>query len=118
MSDIAQAPEVVPVPDASMVLDTETGSTVLATPTQVRRPWRSTMRTIFQGGVALASLAPLVAAGWYDGADADTYPAAVAQVLVVSGGVTRIMAIPAVEVFLRKFLPFLAAAPRPAADPA
>lgn len=81
-------------------------------PTQVRRPWRTVVRSAFQAAVALATLAPLVAAGVYDGADPDTYPAAVGQVLVVSSAVTRVMAMPQVEVFLRRFLPFLSAVPK------
>lgn len=80
-------------------------------PTQVRKPWRTTARTIFQAAVALASLAPLVAGGVYETTDA--YPAAVAQVLAVSAAITRVMALPEVEEFLGRFLPFLAADPPP-----
>lgn len=85
---------------------------VLVTPTQVRRPWRSTARTIFQALVALATLLPFVLAGVYSSA-AD-YPAVVVQLLAAAGVVTRVMALPQVEQFLRTFLPFLAAAPDPA----
>lgn len=88
------------------------GVIVGVNPTQVRRPWRSTARTVFQGLVALATLAPLVAAGVYS-SSAD-YPAVVVQLLTVAGAVTRVMAIPQVENFLRRFVPFLAAAPKPA----
>lgn len=80
-------------------------------PTQVRQPTRTTVRTVFQALVALASLAPLIAAGVYDGSG--DYPAAVGQVLAVSAAVTRVMAIPSVEQFLKDYLPFLAAQPRP-----
>lgn len=80
------------------------------TPTQVRRPWRSTFRTTFQALVALATLVPFIAAGWYDGA-AD-YPAVVVQVLGFAAAISRVMALPGVEKFLRDFLPWLAAAPK------
>ena len=79
------------------------------TPTQVRRPWRSTARTVFQALVGLCVLAPLIV-----GATGLT----VAQlpwlgvVLGVAAAVTRIMAIPGVETWLRTYLPFLAAAPK------
>lgn len=83
---------------------------VLVTPTQMRRPWRSTFRTAFQALVALATLVPFVVAGIY-ATEAD-YPAVVVQVLAVCSAVARVMALPQVEVFLRKFLPFLSASPK------
>lgn len=85
--------------------------TVQVTPTQVRRPWRTVARSIFQALVAIATLVPFVVSGIYEG-EGD-YPAAIAQVLVVSGAITRVMALPQVEAFLRQFLPFLSAAPKP-----
>lgn len=91
------------------IVQTPTGLVVGAkvTPTQVRRPWRSTARTIFQASVALAAMWALVvqAAGLPDWAWVSTSVA-------VAGGITRVMALPSVEVFLRRFLPFLAAAPK------
>lgn len=78
------------------------------TPTQVRRPWRATARSIFQFLVALAVLFPVLV----EGAGLD--PAALPWLgipLAVAAVVTRIMALPQVEVFLRRFVPFLAAAP-------
>lgn len=90
---------------------TAIGVTAGVQPTQVRRPWRSTARTVFQGLVALATLTPFLAGGIYD-SSAD-YPAVVVQVLAVSGAITRVMALPQVETFLRRFAPFLAAAPAP-----
>jgi hypothetical protein len=79
-----------------------------ATPTQTRHPWRATIRTVLAAGVALASLLPDVALV----AHVDTVPA-VAQVLGVAGIVTRILAMRSVEAFLRRFAPWLAAAPSP-----
>lgn len=88
---------------------------VVVTPTQVRRPWRSTIRTVFQALVGLAALAPLIAAAVEEatGYDLDGVPFVVVA-LAGAAAVTRVMAIPAVEAFLRRFLPFLAAAPSPA----
>ena len=76
-----------------------------ATPsaTQTRHPWRATVRTLFAVTVALLSLLPVVAAT----AGIDTVPA-VAQVLVVTGAVTRVLALPQVDDFLRRFLSWLA----------
>lgn len=80
-------------------------------PTQVKRPWRSTVRTVFQAILALAVLAPFVVSGIYS-SEAD-YPAVVVQVLATAAVITRLMALPQVEDFLRLFLPFLAAEPKP-----
>lgn len=86
---------------------------VAVAPTQTRRPWRTTVRTAFQGAIALASLAPFVAAGIYgDATDPADYAPAVAQVLAVSSAVTRVMAHPQVDAFLRRFAPFLSATGR------
>lgn len=76
-------------------------------PTQVRRPWRATVRTIFQATIALAAMWGLVveALGLPDWAW-------VGASIAVAGGITRMMALPAVEVFLRNFLPFLSAVPK------
>lgn len=81
-------------------------------PTQMRRPWRSTVRTLFQALVGLAAMAPLIysAATEHDPAEAGGWAA---LALAISGGVTRVMSLPAVEQFLRRFVPFLSAAPRP-----
>jgi len=79
-------------------------------PTQTRHPWRATLRTIFAAGLALASLAPTIAA--VGGLDKLTATPAVAQVLAVCGIITRVMAIPGVNDLLRKVLPFLATDPK------
>ncbi len=84
--------------------------TVQPVPTQSRHPWRATLRTIFQAGLAIATLAPTVAAvGGWDHLDAAP---AVGQVLLVCGIITRIMAVPGVNDLLRKVLPFLATDPK------
>lgn len=77
-------------------------------PTQSRHPWRATTRTVFQAALALATLLPVIAvAGGVD------TKAGVAQVLVACAAVTRIMAMPAVNDFLRDFAPWLAADTKP-----
>lgn len=95
--------------------DNPTDTTTVAgvQPTQVRRPWRTTVRSIFQALVAFAALAPLIAAAVEEatGVDLKGVPFVVLA-LAVCAAVTRVMAIPAVEVFLRRFVPFLAAAPK------
>ena len=76
-------------------------------PTQVKYPWRTVARSVFQGLVAFAALLPLIlsvagvpAVGW------------VAAVVTVAGAITRVMATPAVETFLETYVPFLAAKPK------
>lgn len=104
-----KAPEVVrgpAVPTAEA--DTRPGVEVLADPTQVRRPWRSTARTVFQALVALCVLFPILVD--QTGLKAEDLPW-LAIPLAVAATVTRIMALPQVEAFLKRFLPFLAAAP-------
>lgn len=80
------------------------------TPTQVKRPWTTTIRTVFQALISFAALAPLIAAAIEEatGYDLDGVPFVVTALLVCAG-FTRVMALPAVEEFLRRFFPFLAA---------
>lgn len=80
-------------------------------PTQMRYPWKTTLRTAFQMVVALATLIPFIVAGIYS--DPDAYPAVVVQIVGVAGAVARVMALPQVEAFLRRFAPWLAAAAAP-----
>lgn len=76
-------------------------------PTQVAHPKRATFRTVFQGAIAFAAILPLIlttagipAVGW------------AAILIAVAGAITRVMALPGVEVFLEEYLPFLAAKPK------
>jgi hypothetical protein len=82
--------------------------------TQSKHPWRAVARTVFAAVVSLAAMAPLVyqAATQHDPAQAGGWSAVA---LAISAGITRVLAVPAVNVFLQRFLPFLAAEP---ADPA
>lgn len=79
----------------------------MTTPTQVKHPWRTTARSIFQAFVTLASVAPAIysAAMSHDAAMATGW-AGIG--LGIAGAVTRIMAMPQVDDFLAKYLPFLA----------
>lgn len=79
----------------------------MSTPTQTRHPWRATVRTIVAVAVAMAALLPLIVAA--SGVD-ETVPV-VAVVLAVAGAITRVMALPQVDEFLARFVPWLAAAP-------
>ena len=80
--------------------------TVAVVPTQIRRPWRATLRSAFQGLVALAVMLPvLVTAAGLDPAKVPY----LAGVLAVAAAITRIMALPQVDEFLARFLPFLSA---------
>ncbi len=83
----------------------------MATTTQTTHPWRATARTIFAATVGLLSILPLVFAT--AGISQEAYAA---QVLVVTGAVTRVLALPGVNAWLEKFVPWLAAAPKATAD--
>lgn len=77
--------------------------------TQVRRPWRTTVRTLFQLLVGLAPMLPVIV----DASGVDEASAGVAGALAISAAVTRVMSLPQVEQLLQRFVPWLAAAPRP-----
>ncbi|WDZ84005.1 hypothetical protein [Micromonospora cathayae] len=81
--------------------------------TQNRYPWRAVARTVFAAVVALLSLLPTIAAV----AGVDAVPL-VAQAIAVAAAVTRVLAIPGVDAFLRQYLPFLASAPADELPPA
>lgn len=113
MSEI-KAPERVAaasLPPAMSVQGTQlSDSIVTVSPTQVRRPGRTTLRSAFQALVALAALAPILVT--QAGLDTESLPWLVIP-LGIAAALTRLMATPQVEEFLRSFLPFLAAAPDP-----
>lgn len=102
------------VPQSRLVDTTSTvvdgNRTVVAVaPTQVRRPWRATARTLFQALIGLAVLFPLlVETAGLDPASAPW----LALPLAIAAGLARIMALPQVDDFLRRFVPFLSAAGR------
>lgn len=80
----------------------------MSTPTQVQRPWRATVRTAFQFLLAAAVLLPFVVEA--TGLEPEVYPW-LAGLLAVAASITRVMALPQVEDFLRRFAPWLAADP-------
>lgn len=75
-------------------------------PTQTQHPWRATLRTVVAGVLGLLSLLPVIVAAGH----LEAVPG-VAQALAVSAAVTRILAIPGVDAWLRRYLPWLAAQP-------
>lgn len=78
-----------------------------AAPTQTRRPWRATVRTVFQAVVGFAAMWAVIV----EAIGLDPEWQWVAASLAVTGAITRLMAVPAVEAWLRRFLPILAADP-------
>ncbi|RJO69765.1 hypothetical protein D5S18_28085 [Nocardia panacis] len=78
----------------------------LPAPSQTAYPWRATIRTVFQVVIALATLIPVVVI-------TGGIPAtgAVAVVLAACAGITRVMALPAVNELLARFAPWLLAEP-------
>jgi hypothetical protein len=77
--------------------------------TQVRRPWRATLRTAVQWIVGVAPMLPAIVHA--SGID-ESLPA-VGGAISISLGITRVMALPGVEAFLQRFVPWLAASPVP-----
>jgi hypothetical protein len=75
--------------------------------TQSKYPWQTTFRTVFQAGVGLCAMAPLIV----EASGADQKAGAVAVGLTVSGAVTRVMAIPQVNDWLNTYIPWLGAGP-------
>lgn len=80
--------------------------------TQTQHPARTVARTVFELLIALAVVVPLVLAelGFTDIAIFGV------SVLAVCAAVTRVMAIPQVNDFLERFVPWLAPEPKPRDD--
>lgn len=74
------------------------------TPTQVAHPWRATIRTVIQAAIALAALAPFL----IDAIGIDETLPIVAGILAVAAAITRVAALPQVDAFLERFVPWLA----------
>lgn len=81
------------------------------TPTQVANPTRTTVRSLVQLTVALGIAAPEIVAIVLGYWDPEWLALVGAQVVAVHGAVTRIMAIPGVNVWISEHLAFLAAIP-------
>lgn len=75
--------------------------------TQSAHPWRATVRTIFAALVGVAAMAaPIYSAITNEAPEAATGWAAVA--LGICGAVTRVLALPGVDAWLARFVPWLA----------
>lgn len=81
--------------------------------TQVRHPWQATIRTVFAAVVGLAGAWVLVVQAL--GLDA-TAPW-VAGSIAIAGGITRVLAIPAVNEWLNQFFPWLSASGARTSEP-
>ena len=78
--------------------------------TQVKHPWRTTVRSAFQAILAIAPLAaPLYVAA--TNKDSALATGIFGAMIAIAAAVTRIMALPGVDAFLMKFAPFLATQP-------
>jgi hypothetical protein len=77
------------------------------TTTQVRYPWRATFRTVIAAAIGITPLLPLIASA----AGLTAVPWVVA-VLALAGAITRVLAVPGVEAWLRKYFSPLAAEPK------
>lgn len=72
--------------------------------------WRRTIRTVVQALIGIASAAPVVY--WAVSQQSpEAATGAAAQVLLVTGAITRLMAVPQVEEWLQRYVPWLAAQP-------
>lgn len=80
----------------------------MSQPTQVTYPWRSTARTAFQVLVAVAAVWALVV----EAAGVDQTNTVIAATVAGAAGVNRVMALPAVNDFIARFIPWLAAEPK------
>lgn len=76
--------------------------------TQEKYPWRATIRTIVQAVAGFASMWALMVAAL--GLD-ESLPW-VAASLAVTGAITRVMAVPEVNEWLDRYVPWLAAQPK------
>lgn len=75
-------------------------------PSQVRRPWRTTVRTVIAAAVGLVPLLPDIAREL----DVATVPV-VASTLTIVAALTRIFAIPEVDAWMDRYFPWLSADP-------
>lgn len=79
-----------------------------STATQTKHPWRATVRTVVAFLASLAVVLPIVA-------EQETTVGRLpymSAVVAISGVITRVLAIPAVDSFLKTYLPFLSAEPK------
>ncbi|OIH81972.1 hypothetical protein BLJ79_21680 [Arthrobacter sp. UCD-GKA] len=89
----------------------------IALTTQSAHPWRAVIRTLLAAVIALAAMAPLIYSAITQ-ADPEGATGAAAGALAIAGAITRVLALPVVETFLQRFVPWLAASARGDGDPA
>lgn len=75
-------------------------------PTQIRHPGRATLRTIAAALIGALPLVPIVA--HESGLDKAAW---LAVPIAVAAGVTRVLALPAVDDWMRRYVPWLATRP-------
>lgn len=78
--------------------------------TQTRYPWRAVIRTVVEAILALAAAAPLLYVAVTD-SSGEAATGAGAVFLAVAAAITRVFNLPAVDSFIRRFLPWLAPDP-------
>ncbi len=78
------------------------------TPTQVQYPWRSTVRTVFQVALGIAAMWALI----IEAAGVDETAPILLSIGAFAAGANRVMALPAVNAFIDRFIPWLAAEPK------
>lgn len=89
------------------------GNQVTLRATQSEHPARAVLRTLFAAIIGLAAAWALI----IEALGLDKGLPWVATTLAIAGGITRVLAIPAVNVWLQTFIPWLAATPKqPPAD--
>ena len=90
----------------------------IANTTQGAHPWRATFRTVLVALIALAATAEVIYAAIAQG-DPGAATGGAAVALGIAGALTRVLAVPAVDAFLVRFVPWLSAAGRaePDAEP-
>jgi hypothetical protein len=72
--------------------------------TQMAHPWRATVRTLFAAVVGFAAMWGVVV----QAAGLDPSVEWVSASIAATGAVTRVMALPVVDAFIRQFVPWLA----------
>ena len=94
-------------PDSVLPGNTE-GQGDVTPATQTRHPWRATLRTLVAAAVGVLPLLPEILGGLHIGTAGTA-----GQFLVVTAGITRLLARPDVERWLHEYAPWLAAQPAP-----
>lgn len=77
-----------------------------STASQSAYPWRATVRTLFAAVIGFAAMWPLMVGTM--GLPTDGW---VASSIAATGAITRLMALPQFDAFIRSFLPWLTAEP-------